>query len=130
MGRLPFEAVATGSARSDKPRRKSNEVWTRELSEFECARRGWEMLQTQWFGRIGHMKFPIRQDLFGIIDAIAKTKLKGETVALQYTRDRDVSTRVRKILASEHYPFLKWMGWRVLVWGWRERDGHLVEREL
>lgn len=59
----------------------------------------------------------IRQDLFGIIDIVAVGG--GRTKGVQTTSSGNLSTRVKKIQASDALADLKQAGWSVEVHGWR-----------
>jgi hypothetical protein len=59
----------------------------------------------------------IRQDLFGFIDILAIKK--DETLAVQATAS-GVSTRLKKIMASELLPRVRDAGWKIQIWGWRK----------
>jgi len=59
----------------------------------------------------------IRQDLFGFIDILAIKK--DETLAVQATAS-GVSTRLKKIMASELLPRVRDAGWTIQIWGWRK----------
>lgn len=57
-----------------------------------------------------------RHDLFGCIDILCIGN--GETVAVQVTSKSNMSSRIKKIEASEAFPEMLRSGWRVLVQGW------------
>ena len=58
----------------------------------------------------------IRQDLFGFIDVLAIRE--GETLAVQVTSRKQVSTRIRKIEDHENLAAVREAGWRIEVHGW------------
>ena len=57
-----------------------------------------------------------RHDLYGCIDLLCIGN--GETVAVQVTSKSNMSSRIKKIEASEAFPEMLRSGWRVLVQGW------------
>ena len=59
----------------------------------------------------------IRQDLFGIIDIVAVGG--GRTKGVQTTTSTNLSSRVKKIEASEALADLQHAGWGIEVHGWR-----------
>lgn len=59
----------------------------------------------------------IRQDLFGFIDLLAIRT--DETLAVQ-TTSTGVSSRIKKIMDSEHLPRVRDAGWKIVVHGWRK----------
>jgi hypothetical protein len=60
----------------------------------------------------------IRKDLFGIVDILC---IKAdETLAVQTTSYSNVSSRVTKILNSDHFPAMADAGWTVRVHGWKK----------
>jgi hypothetical protein len=72
----------------------------------------------------------IRQDLFGFIDIIA---LRGrETIAVQSTSWKNVSSRVSKIEASPMAGAVREAGWSIIVHGWRKsaKTGRYEMREI
>ena len=118
-------------APSIRPPRKrgnaSSETWTRELSQYECARRQWEFRRVSWFDA----RAKRTHDLLGMFDALAfaPRALGQRTVGLQYTSRENLNARVAKLRAHEDWPLVLLCGWRVLCWGWR-KDGRLVEVEV
>ena len=69
-----------------------------------------------------------RVDLFGIIDVVAVGN--GHTVAVQCTTYSNVSSRVKKIAASDCMPGIRSAGWRVFVHGWHKKNNRWVCREV
>jgi hypothetical protein len=70
----------------------------------------------------------IRQDLFGIIDLLGVGL--GGTVAVQTTSASNMSTRRKKMAASETLPKILAAGWRVELHGWQKVKGRWkVKRE-
>ena len=57
-----------------------------------------------------------RHDLYGCIDLLCIGN--GETVAVQVTSKSNMSSRIKKIEASDAFPEMLRSGWRVLVQGW------------
>lgn len=114
------------------PRRRSSEGWTRQLTQLECNRRGWEFRDTTWAGyKRKSQPFPRTYDLFGCIDGLASGSLWPEGFAIQFTSWTNVAARIKK--CREEHPdaleFLQAMGLQVLVWGWRQ-DGKLREHRF
>lgn len=68
----------------------------------------------------------IRQDLFGIVDVLAVGD--GGTIAVQCTSDSNVSKRVHKIADSDATPYIRKAGWKLVVHGWRKREGRWTLR--
>lgn len=60
----------------------------------------------------------IRKDLFGFIDVMAVGN--GKIIGVQTTSYSNISARVKKILASPHYPTLKDAGFEIHVHGWKK----------
>jgi hypothetical protein len=70
----------------------------------------------------------IKRDLFGFVDILA---IKGgEVVAVQATSAPNVAARVKKIGDSEHIGNVREANWRVVVWGWRKKNGRWQCREV
>ena len=61
-----------------------------------------------------HVK--IRQDLFGFIDVLGLGD--GEKLAIQATTKSNISTRIKKIIESNHTVDVLNAGWRIQAWGW------------
>ena len=61
-----------------------------------------------------------RHDLYGCIDLLCIGN--GETVAVQVTSKSNMSSRIKKIEASEAFPEMLRSGWRVLVQGWSKNS--------
>jgi hypothetical protein len=57
-----------------------------------------------------------KKDLYGVIDLLCIGN--GETVAVQVTSKSNMSSRIKKIEASDAFPEMLRSGWRVLVQGW------------
>ena len=57
-------------------------------------------------------------DLFGFIDILALRP--GETLGVQTTTGAHVSTRMKKIRASDKLPMVLEAGWKIHVHGWRQ----------
>lgn len=78
----------------------------------------------------------IRQDLFGF-DIIAFADYSPEntdkdregTTLIQCTTDSNMSARVNKLADMESTAKLREAGVRLLVWGWRKKDGKWQCRE-
>lgn len=72
----------------------------------------------------------IRKDLFGVFDLVALEPGGSGVVGVQVTTYKNVSSRVKKIRASEHIDRWFECGNRVEVWGWRKvkRNGREVYR--
>ena len=67
-----------------------------------------------------------RVDLFGFIDIVA---VSDHTIGVQCTSDSNVSSRVNKIMEEKDaLRTLKKAGWKIQVWGWKKKDGRLVNR--
>lgn len=73
----------------------------------------------------------IRQDLFNVVDVLALDP-EGGTIAVQTTGDNggNVAKRIQKIADAEATPFMRKAGWKILVHGWRKKDGRWVLREV
>ena len=66
----------------------------------------------------------VRNDLFGFVDVLA---IRGaETLAVQTTSIKNVSTRIRKIAESNAIAAVREAGWTVRVHGWTKRRGRWV----
>jgi hypothetical protein len=61
------------------------------------------------------------KDLFGCIDVLAIGP--DGTLAVQVTSRSNMSSRRKKILASEAWPHMKTAGWHVEVWGYDQPQG-------
>lgn len=57
-----------------------------------------------------------RVDLFGIFDILAVGN--GETLAVQTTSRSNMSSRIKKIAASDYIAGCREAGWRIEVHGW------------
>ena len=68
----------------------------------------------------------IKKDLWGFVDIVAIRD--GETVGVQATSVANVSSRVNKIMDSEHYHTVKDAGWKIEVHGWERRKPPRIER--
>ena len=66
-----------------------------------------------------------KKDLFGIIDLLCIGN--GETVAVQVTSKSNMSSRIKKIEASEAFPEMLRSGWRVVVHGWWKNKSNRYE---
>ena len=61
-----------------------------------------------------------KKDLYGVIDLLCIGN--GETVAVQVTSKSNMSSRIKKIEASDAFPEMLRSGWRVLVQGWSKNS--------
>ncbi|WP_395160876.1 hypothetical protein [Ilumatobacter sp.] len=61
------------------------------------------------------------KDLFGCIDVLA-VGVDG-TIAVQVTSRGNMSSRRKKILTSEAYPFMKSAQWTIELWGYDQPKG-------
>jgi hypothetical protein len=66
-----------------------------------------------------------KHDLFGCIDILAIGN--NETLAVQVTSKSNMSSRIKKIEASEALPEMLRSGWRVIVHGWFRKDNGRYE---
>lgn len=62
----------------------------------------------------------IRQDLFGIIDVIGVRD--GQTIGVQSTSASNMSSRIKKIEASDSIATLRKAGWVIHVHGWKKNS--------
>jgi hypothetical protein len=70
-----------------------------------------------------------KHDLFGCIDILAIGN--GETLAVQVTSKSNMSSRIKKIEASEALPEMLRSNWRVIVHGWfRKENGRYELKEF
>ena len=70
-----------------------------------------------------------KHDLFGCIDILAIGN--GETLAVQVTSKSNMSSRIKKIEASEALTEMLRSGWRVIVHGWfRKENGRYELKEF
>lgn len=70
-----------------------------------------------------------KHDLFGCIDLLAIGN--GETIAIQVTSKSNMSSRIKKIEASEALPEMLRSKWRILVHGWwRGTNGRYQLKEF
>lgn len=95
-----------------------------QLSLRELRRRGYTAAVVERWNQFAR----VRQDLFGCIDVLAVGN--GETVAVQCTSDKNVSSRVAKIADAEAIGDIRDAGWKVLVHGWRKVSGRWQLREV
>lgn len=61
-------------------------------------------------------------DLFGFIDVLAIGPENLETLGIQCTSRKNISSRIHKITESETFPHVAACGWRIEVWGWDKQD--------
>jgi len=66
-----------------------------------------------------------KKDLYGVIDLLCIGN--GETVAVQVTSKSNMSSRIKKIEASDAFPEMLRSGWRVLVHGWWKNKSNRYE---
>lgn len=59
----------------------------------------------------------VRKDLFGFIDILAIKN--NEVVAVQTTSYSNISERISKISNHENIGFIRKVGWKVVVHGWK-----------
>ena len=67
-------------------------------------------------------------DLFGFGDLIGLRK--SEILLVQATSASNVSARIKKITEHPNVGVVRDAGIRILVWGWRMRDGQWICREI
>ena len=76
----------------------------------------------------------IRQDLYGFIDILAVGGPDNETVGIQSTTYKNVSSRIRKIEDTEELQpalaALRKANWKILVEGWRKPKHRWECREV
>lgn len=63
-------------------------------------------------------QFPIKQDLFGLIDILAIGP--GITLGVQATSVGGVSARKRRLRLHPHTPLILEAGWTLEIWGWHK----------
>ena len=85
---------------------------------------GWTAAVTEhWNPHAG-----IRQDLFNFIDVLA---VRGpETLAVQTTSYKNVSSRVRKIGELDVVAAIREAGWTIHVHGWRKEKGRWTLKRI
>ena len=74
----------------------------------------------------------IRQDLFGIIDVLAVGVGDGDgiTVGVQSTSLANLSSRIKKMAASDSIAELRKAGWMILAHGWKKVGGRWQLKEV
>ena len=70
----------------------------------------------------------IRQDLFGCIDVLAVGN--GETIGVQCTSYKNVSSRVKKMADADAIGDLREAGWTLVVHGWAKVQGRWKCRSI
>lgn len=79
----------------------------------------------QWIPRAN-----IRKDLWSFCDALCVHRETGELVAVQTTTSSNMAARIAKIAGLESVPIVRRAGVRILVHGWRKKDGRWIVREV
>lgn len=92
-------------------------------------------LSVQRLSELGYKPFIVefhafgkKHDLFGFGDIVGLRK--DEMLIVQCTTASNVSARVKKITEHENISFVRDANLRVVVWGWREKNGEWIVREV
>lgn len=95
---------------------------TTQLSVQKLAEMGYKPFVVEFFA------YGKKHDLFGFGDIVGLGH--REMLIVQCTTASHVSDRVKKITEHENVGLVREAGIRIVVWGWREKDGEWICREV
>lgn len=135
LARGRVRAVLQGSggvAQSSRPPRppkkpktdnaKAEDVYKKKTAAHYESQ-GYTVAHVDYFDHLNKVK----RDFLGCFDSIAFGN--GETIAIQYTSQGNMSARKSKVLGRAGYRWVKKAGWKVVILGWEmQANGHYTHK--